>query len=120
MNKLHMGPSPAVSRYHQQHRFHIQNDTPNLWDHDFPHPGYLITTSGYQMQVKQSVRDDQHTNEQDKIYTRVDLNDYSKDPDFVNFQERTHTIESTEDEVVPNDKYKDKLGRPPMVPLCWF
>ena len=43
MNKLHMGPSPAVSRYHQQHRFFMRDDAPNLWDHDFPNPGYLIT-----------------------------------------------------------------------------
>ena len=37
MNNLRMGPSPAVSRYHQQHRFVIQNNTPNLWDHDRLH-----------------------------------------------------------------------------------
>ena len=56
----------------------MQNDTPNLWDHDFPHPGYLITTSGYQMQVKQSVCVNQ-PNKEDELYTRVDLNDYLND-----------------------------------------
>ncbi len=81
-----MGPSPAVSRYHQQHRFFMQNDTPNLWDHDFPHAGYLITTSGYQMQVKEDVGDNQ-TNQDDEMYTRDDLNDYSVNPDSADFQE---------------------------------
>ena len=52
MNKLRMGPSTAVSRYHQQNSFFMRNDTPNLWDHDFPHAGYLITTSWYQMQAE--------------------------------------------------------------------
>ena len=42
MNKLRMGPSPAVSRYHQQFRFFMADNSPNLNDHDFPNPGYLI------------------------------------------------------------------------------
>ena len=47
MNKIRMGPSTAVSQYHQQRRFFIGEDTPNLNDHDFPNPGYLINCSGY-------------------------------------------------------------------------
>ena len=104
-----MGPSPAVSRYHQQHRFFMQNDTPNLWDHDFPHAGYLITTSGYQMQVKEDVGDNQ-TNQDDEMYTRDDLNDYSVNPDSADFQELGGTTQIDVDRVVPSDMYKDKLG----------
>ena len=47
MNKIKMGPSTAVSRYHQQMRLFINSDTPNFNDHDFPNPGYLIVCSGY-------------------------------------------------------------------------
>ena len=69
MNKLRMGPSTAVSRYHQQNRFFMRNNTPNLWDHDFPHARYQITTSGYQMQVKKEVCDKQ-SNQDNEIYMR--------------------------------------------------
>ena len=47
MNKLRMGPATAVSRYHQIFRFFVNNETPNVVDHDFPNPGYLIVPSGY-------------------------------------------------------------------------
>ena len=47
MNKLRMGPSTAVSRYHQISRFFMANDSPNTGDHDFPNPGYLLIPSGY-------------------------------------------------------------------------
>ena len=77
-----MGPSPAVSRYHQQHRFFMRDDALNLWDHDFPIPGYLITTSGYQMQSKAATHDKQP--EVEDIYTSVDIKDYSEDPEYVN------------------------------------
>ena len=43
MNKIKMGPSPAVSWYHQQNRFFMNDDTPNFNDHDFPNPGYLLS-----------------------------------------------------------------------------
>ena len=49
MNKIKMGPAPAVSRYHQQHRFYMVCNSPNFSDHDFPNPGYLIVCSGYQL-----------------------------------------------------------------------
>ena len=39
MNKLHMGQATAVSRYHQIFRFFVNNDTPNVGEHDFPNPG---------------------------------------------------------------------------------
>ena len=111
MNKLRMGPSTAVSRYHQQNCFFMRNDTPNLWDHDFPHAGYLITTSGYQMQVKEEVCDNQ-SNRDNEIYTREDLNDYSINPDSGDFQELNATAREVDiDNVVPNDMYKDKIGR---------
>ena len=47
MNKLKMGPTPAVSRYHQVLRFFMRDDSPELGDHDFPNSGYLIVCSGY-------------------------------------------------------------------------
>ena len=47
MNKIRMGPHTGVSRYHQISRFFMEDDSPNLGDHDFPHPGYLIVPSGY-------------------------------------------------------------------------
>lgn len=40
--KVKMGPALAVSRYHSMHGFFMQSDTPNLRDHDFPNPGYLV------------------------------------------------------------------------------
>jgi len=47
MNKIKMGPAPAVSRYHQMQRFFMTEDQPNLGNHDFPNSGYLIVCSGY-------------------------------------------------------------------------
>ena len=59
MNKLRLSPSPAVSRYHQQFRFFMQDDQPNLNDHDFPNPGYLLVPSGYQrLEIKDGVEKD--------------------------------------------------------------
>ena len=36
----------AVSRYHQVRKFFLVGDEPNLPDHDFPFPGYLLDTQG--------------------------------------------------------------------------
>ena len=106
-----MGPGTAVSRYHQQNRFFMPNDTPNLWDHDFPHAGYLIITSGYQIQVKEEVCDNQ-SNRDNEICTIEDLNDYTINPDSGDFQELNATAREVDiDNVVPNDMYKDKLRR---------
>ena len=46
MSKIKVG-APAVSRYHQVKTYFPVNDQPNLKDHDFPVPGYLLGTSGY-------------------------------------------------------------------------
>ena len=46
MNKLRMGPATAVSRYHQIARFFATGNSPNLGDHDFPNPEYLLCPSG--------------------------------------------------------------------------
>ena len=48
MNKIKMNPSPALSRYHQQHRFSLSNNPPNLGDHD---QVYMIVCSGCQSLV---------------------------------------------------------------------
>ena len=46
MNKIKVG-ALAVSRYHQIDRYFPIEDSPNVPDHDFPIPGYLIIPSGY-------------------------------------------------------------------------
>ena len=46
MAKVKVG-APALSRYHQIKRFFPNGDMPNLNDHDFPVPGYLLNISGY-------------------------------------------------------------------------
>ncbi len=46
MAKLKVG-APAVSRYHQVKRYFAEGDSPNLPDHDFPVPGYLLNVSGH-------------------------------------------------------------------------
>ena len=46
MTKLTVGVSP-VSRYHQQQKYFLNNDSPVLEDHDFSTPGYLLNVSGY-------------------------------------------------------------------------
>ena len=48
MNKVKVG-APAVSRYHQLSRYFEVGDSPNLPDHDFPVPGYLIIPSNYML-----------------------------------------------------------------------
>ena len=52
MKKIKMGPATAASLYHQQHRFYMNSNSPNLHDHDLPNPEYLITSPGYQLQVE--------------------------------------------------------------------
>eukprot|EP00731_Ephydatia_muelleri_P006878 Em0003g1126a len=51
MNKIKVG-ALAVSRYHQIQRFFPVDDVPNVPDHDFPVPGYLLIPSGYMRLVK--------------------------------------------------------------------
>ena len=43
MNKLKVG----ASRYHQIEHFYPTDDVPNVPNHDFPIPGYLLIPSGY-------------------------------------------------------------------------
>ena len=51
MNKVKVG-ALAVSRYHQIERFFPVDDSPNVPDHDFPVPGYLLIPSGYMRLLK--------------------------------------------------------------------
>lgn len=46
MAKVKVG-APAVSCYHHIERFFPNDDMPNLNDHDFLVPGYLLNVSGY-------------------------------------------------------------------------
>ena len=41
-----LGP-PAASRYHQIRRYFLGTHTPNMPDHDFLMPGYLLSVFGY-------------------------------------------------------------------------
>ena len=78
MNEIKIDPSPAVSRYHQQHRFFISKNSPNLGDHDLPNPGYMIVCFGYQSLVgKENVCEDEE-------YWATDLNDIHDDEALTN------------------------------------
>ena len=46
MVKIKMG-APTVSHYHQMKHLFPENNLPNLNDHGFPVPGYLLTVSGH-------------------------------------------------------------------------
>ncbi|XP_038064523.1 uncharacterized protein LOC119734949 [Patiria miniata] len=47
-NKLRVSScTPAVDRRCKVSRYFPSDDSPNLYDHDFPTPGYLITPAGY-------------------------------------------------------------------------
>ena len=72
MNKVKMGPSPAVSQCHQENRFFMNDDTPNFYDHDFPNPGYPLVCSGYQMLVsKEKVDPEQEEFFAHELHDRV-------------------------------------------------
>ena len=71
MNKLRMGPATAVSRCHQIYRFFMSNDAPNVGDHDFPNPGYLLVPSGYM-----SLSSRTYHEEIDEEYTNHEMNDF--------------------------------------------
>ena len=57
MNKIKVG-ALAVSRYHQIQRFFSTDDVPNLPDHDFPVPGYLLIPSSYMRLMPKKNEDD--------------------------------------------------------------
>lgn len=103
MNKIKMGPAPAVSRYHSMHRFFMQSDGPNLGDHDFPNPGYLIVCSGYQLQClpEQSM-------EIPEEYTSIVDNDWSnmESANDIPSQQAEHTHSA-----VDENQCRDKIGR---------
>ncbi|XP_070560361.1 uncharacterized protein [Ptychodera flava] len=48
MNKVKIGVT-AVSQHFQNTRYFPNSDAPNFPDHDFPNPGYLITSAGYML-----------------------------------------------------------------------
>ena len=73
-----MGPATAVSRYHQQNRFFLINNSPNVSDHDFPNPGYLLNCSGYQQLVLKA--EPNHADTVEEEYWSAELNDVI-DPD---------------------------------------
>ena len=87
----------------------MQDNALNLWTHDFPNPGYLLTTSGYQMQSMRAERDCQL--EKEGELNRVDLNDYSEDPDSVNVVREGAVPKECSVQPTDKDKYRDKLGR---------
>ena len=73
-----MDPSPTVSRYHQQHRFFMSNNSLNLRDHDFPNPGCMIVCSEYRSLVeKENVCAEEE-------YWATDLNDIRDDEALTN------------------------------------
>ena len=75
MNKIKVG-AIAVSRYHQIQRFFHTDDSPNIPDHDFPVPGYLIIPSGYMRLISNSSQDSSIVDEEDMIqYRDHKLND---------------------------------------------
>ena len=108
MNKLRMGPATAVSRYHQQQRFFARDNTPNLWDHDFPNSGYLLATSGYQMQCK---RNEEREDEISEEYTSPELNDLSI-PLAENAQDGQDLSGKKHSNINGKMVISDKLGRP--------
>ena len=94
-----MGPLPAVSRYHQQKRFFMNDDTPNFNDHDFLNPGYLLVCSGYQMLVPKEKVDP----EQEEFFSH-ELHDLV--PDSNNADIEIYPVQKFSRSLV-----KDKLGR---------
>ena len=57
MAKIKVG-IPPVSRYHQVRRLFASTHMPNLSDHDFPVPNYLLSVYGY-MYLEQ-INDESH------------------------------------------------------------
>ena len=61
MAKIKVG-APAAIRYHQVKCLFLENDTPNLNDHDFPIPGYLLNVSGYMFLENHPIDTRDHSN----------------------------------------------------------
>ena len=67
-----------MSRYNQQHWFFMSNNSPNLGDHNFPNPGYMIVCSRYQSLVgKKNVCEEEE-------YWATNLNDIHDDEALTN------------------------------------
>ena len=67
MAKIKVG-APAVSRYHQIRRMFSSSDMPNVSDHDFPVPNYLLSVSGYMfLQSKTGNINDDNTPSSDGV-----------------------------------------------------
>ena len=101
-NKTRMGPSTVVSRYHQISRFYMLDDSPNLSDHNFPNPGYLIVPSGYM-----SLSWTTELEHIDKEYFASELNDLTNYDEPSNEKCQPEEIEHLEDDKL----FHDKLGR---------
>ena len=95
-------PVTAVSRYHQERRFFMNDNAPNLADHDTPNPGYLLNCPGYQKLVENANKKEVI----DQAYTTDKRNDFSGDTGFV--IERGNEVSD-----IPADRrfFRDKLER---------
>jgi len=69
MAKIKVG-APAVSRYHQVRSIFMHNDAPNLSDHDFPVPGYLLNVSGHMFLEEQPLQGDMEALINASVYDR--------------------------------------------------
>ena len=78
INMLRIGPATAVSRYHQQFHFFMTDDGPNLNDHDFPNPGYLLVPSGYLLLTPKEISEDKKSEDEEEftqdIFDNIDEN----------------------------------------------
>lgn len=81
MSKIKVG-APAVSRYHQIKRIFPENDQPNLKDHDFPVPGYLITVSGHMLLTNKNK--ESHSLDDNETINYIFENESSTEPNFNN------------------------------------
>ena len=93
MAKVKVGP-PAVSRYHQIRRYFLGADTPNMPDHNFPIPGYLVNVSGYMMLEEEKRKIDQSEDtmniENSGVHDNNQINDQKNSKgtyDLANFKE---------------------------------
>ena len=107
MNKLWMRPATALSRYHQQFRFFMNDDGPNLNDHDFSNPGYLLVPSGYRLLMPKEISEVKRSEDEEEFMADIlDNIDGNHQPD----DDPTGHIGS--EEPAPASFKKDKLKRP--------
>lgn len=70
MNKIEVG-ALAISGHHQIQRFFHTNNSPDIPDHDFLIPGYLIIPSGYMRFIRNSSQDSSIVNGKDITQYRI-------------------------------------------------